>query len=157
MKTLAFLVACVATPGCEKKAHVAPAQAGAPIEAQKAEPGAVAPAQATGDPAPAQDPAIGAAMQAARENARGDTPCEQAYSGMEALVTSLQKNASPGGASSANLPPKGKFLAACRELPETMQKCMVMSYALVNQKACMEARQKLDPATAARVKAMMGR
>jgi hypothetical protein len=38
-----------------------------------------------------------------------------------------------------------------------MQNCMVMSYGMAHAKECQEAKAKLDPATAAKVKAMMGK
>jgi hypothetical protein len=85
-------------------------------------------------------------------------PCEQAYNGFEAMVKAMEKNTPPGGKTQKpNLPPKDKFISGCKELPTMMQQCMVVSYAMGHAKECQEAQSKLDPATVAKAKALMGK
>ena len=96
-------------------------------------------------------------MVAAGE-AKGDTPCDQAYNAIEAMIKAMEKNMPPGAkAQGGGMPEKAKFVAGCNELPKEMQQCMVMSYAMAHQKECQDAKAKLDPATVAKVKALMGK
>ena len=100
--------------------------------------------------------ALGAGLQAAAE-AKGDTPCEQSYNAIDAMIKAMEKQMPPGGKSKAAMPDKAKFLEGCKALPPQMQQCMVMSYAMAHQAECTEAQKKLDPATVAKVKALMGK
>jgi hypothetical protein len=149
--------------GCEQKkdappppppAAVAAPAAAAPAAAAPAAPGAAAPAAAAGAADPAK--AMGAAMNAAA-TATGDTPCEQAYNAIDAMIKAMEKNMPPGGKSSTGMPPKDKFIAGCKELPAQLQQCMVMTYAMQHQQECKDAQAKVDPATMAKVKALMGK
>jgi hypothetical protein len=95
-----------------------------------------------------------AAALGAAAGAQGGTPCEQAYNGIEAMVKAMEAKMGPG--KSKPLPPKDKFVAACGELPETVQKCMSMNYAMANQQECQDAQAKMDPAAKEKFKAAMG-
>ena len=164
-RSLGFaLVVALVGVGCDEKKEAPPAAAAvaAPAPAAPAAaPAAAAPAAAPaapGAPAGAADPgkALGAGLQAAAE-AKGDTPCEQAYNAIEAMIKAMEKNMPPGGKAQGGMPEKAKFVAGCKELPPQMQQCMVMSYAMGHQKECQEAQAKLDPATVTKVKALMGK
>jgi hypothetical protein len=69
----------------------------------------------------------------------------------------MEKNMPPGGKSTGGMPDKAKFVAGCKELPAQLQQCMVMSYAMAHQQECKDAQAKVDPATMAKVKALMGK
>jgi hypothetical protein len=167
-RSLGFaLVVALVGVGCDEKKEAPPAAAAAAPAAAApaappAAPAAAAPAAPTaaapGAPAGAADPgkALGAGLQAAAE-AKGDTPCEQAYNAIEAMIKAMEKNMPPGGKAQGGMPEKAKFVAGCKELPPQMQQCMVMSYAMGHQKECQEAQAKLDPATVTKVKALMGK
>ena len=164
-RSLGFaLVVALVGVGCDEEGGAPPAAAAvaAPAPAAPAAaPAAAAPAAAPaapGAPAGAADPgkALGAGLQAAAE-AKGDTPCEQAYNAIEAMIKAMEKNMPPGGKAQGGMPEKAKFVAGCKELPPQMQQCMVMSYAMGHQKECQEAQAKLDPATVTKVKALMGK
>jgi hypothetical protein len=150
-------------PAAAAPAAAAPAApAAAAPAAAAAAPGAAAPAAAApaaGAPAAAADPAkaLGAAVNAAAAPAAGDTPCEQAFNAIEAMIKAMEKNMPPGGKSTASMPDKAKFVAGCKELPPAVQQCMVMSYAMAHQQECKDAQAKVDPATMAKVKALMGK
>jgi hypothetical protein len=164
----------VALVGCEEKKEPPPPPPAPPAAAAPAAPAAAAPAAAAAAPgapaaaapgapaaaapgAPAADPAkaLGAAMNAAAE-AKGDTPCEQAFNAIDAMIKAMEKNMPPGGNSTGQMPDKAKFIAGCKELPPQVQQCMVMSYAMAHQQECKDAQAKVDPATMAKVKALMG-
>jgi hypothetical protein len=162
-----MLVFAASAFGCdEKKEEAKPAPA--PTTPAAPAPTAAAPTTATptpagGDKAAADatkaagemGKALGDAMKAAGE-AKGGTPCETAFNSMEAMMKALEKNMPPGG-KKAELPAKDKFVAACKELPDQVQQCMTMDYAMGHQKECMEAQSKLDPAKMAKMKELMGK
>ncbi len=79
--------------------------------------------------------------------------CEQAYSGTEAVKKSLEKSKKAG----KPLPSKSELVAACKELPEANQKCMVMSYAAAHTDECKQAKQKLDPKRVAKLRKLTGK
>jgi hypothetical protein len=160
-----MLVFAASAVGCdEKKEEAKPATPAATTPAPAPTAGApTTPAPAGGDKA-AADPtkvagemgkALGDAMKAATE-AKGGTPCETAFNSMEAMMKALEKNMPPGG-KKAELPVKDKFVSVCKELPEQVQQCMTMDYAMGHQKECMEAQSKLDPAKMAKMKELMGK
>lgn len=171
MRVIALALLVAAAVGCDEKkeepkpapAATAPAPAPAPAAAP-ADPAAAAaaPSAAAAAPAPGSpntpSPAAAMVAAAAAGEGKGGPPCEQAYNSIEAMIKSMEKSMPAGGKTTGGgLPPKDKFIAGCKELPEMMQNCMVMSYGMTHQKECMEAKSKLDPATAAKVKAMMGK
>jgi hypothetical protein len=172
---VALAFAAAANIGCEEKKSeekpAAPAAAApaAPAAAEPAAappsggaPAAAAPAAPGGAPAagaPAGDPgkALAAALGAAAQAPKGDTPCEQAYNGITAMIEAMEKSMPKGGGAKNEMPTKEKFMAGCSALPKEMQQCMVMSYAMAHQKECQDAQAKMDPATAAKVKELMGK
>jgi hypothetical protein len=78
--------------------------------------------------------AIGAAAQP-----RSGAPCEQAWSGLEAMFQTLERRLGPG--SQGGAPDRAEFMSVCERMSEPVQHCMVMSYALENQEACREVMQ----------------
>lgn len=154
MRVIALALLVAAAIGCDEKKEE-------PKPAPAATAPAPAPAPAPADPAAAAaapSPAAAMVAAAATGEGKGGPPCEQAYNSIEAMIKSMEKSMPAGGKTTGGgLPPKDKFIAGCKELPEMMQNCMVMSYGMTHQKECMEAKSKLDPATAAKVKAMMGK
>lgn len=98
---------------------------------------------------------LGAAMRAGEENA-DLPPCEQAYASITAMLAAMQKQFGAGQAN-GNMPTREQFVAGCGALPENMQRCMSMQYAMTHQQECEEARTTLDPETTARVQELMGR
>ena len=162
--TLTLVLLAAAAVGCEEKKEekpAAPAPAAAP--AAPAAPAAAAPAAPAGAPAaagaPAGDPgkALAAALGAAAAPPKGDTPCEQAYNGVMAMVEAMEKSMPNQPSKKGELPTKEKFMAGCNALPKDMQQCMVMAYNMAHQKECADAQAKMDPATAAKVKELMGK
>jgi hypothetical protein len=162
MRSTMILVLLAAT-GCEEKKEAAAVATPPPAAAPAPTPPPTAAAPAAGAPgasgAAAADPgkALAAALGAAAEAPKGDTPCEQAYNGITAMVAAMQKNMPPGGKTTGDMPTKEKFMAGCGALPKDLQQCMVMSWAMAHQKECADAQAKMDPATAAKVKELMGK
>jgi hypothetical protein len=167
----ALAFAAAANLGCEEKkeekaAALAPAAAApaAPAAAAPAAPAAVEPAAppsggAPAAAAPAGDPgkALAAALGAAAQPPKGDTPCEQAFNGITAMIEAMEKSMPKGGGAKNEMPTKEKFMAGCSALSKEMQQCMVMSYAMAHQKECQDSQAKMDPATAAKVRELMGK
>ncbi len=98
-----------------------------------------------------ETPEAAAADPAASASA---SPCEEAYDGLVQIVQAMQQKM---GAGKSDLPDRPAFLRGCHELPPAVQHCLVMSYAVEHLDECQKAQQSLDPATAARVKKLMGR
>lgn len=152
--TAAELAAAAANP--------APAPA-APVPAPTPSQPAAAPGAAPGAPgAPVAPPnlaglsqGLGAALQAGEANSNLP-PCEQAHASIVAMLAAMQKQFGPGQANGA-MPSREQFVAGCSQLPEQMQRCMTMQYAMAHQEECNQARENLDPATMARVQELMGR
>lgn len=98
--------------------------------------------------------AIGAALQeAANAQAAGGTSCEQAYNGAAAMVRVMHEQM--GDQVPAQLPSRPEFLAACATLPEEMQRCLIVSYAMSHGQECQQAQQRVDPAIMRRVDELM--
>jgi hypothetical protein len=74
---------------------------------------------------------------------------------MAAMAEAMKKSAPAG--QDKPLPPKDKFIAACKTLPEGMQKCMALPYAMSHQQECQDVQKKADPAAMAKAKEMMGK
>ncbi len=138
-----FLGACQEEPAAPAPAaSVAPA---APAPAASAAPVPVtAPTVAAGTkPAAVRDRPTEALkrLTEAMGPVEGATHCERAYNGAKALMEKLAK---PGD-KAPPMPGKERFIKACSKLPETMQKCMTMSYAILNGEECKKAKDNLDP------------
>lgn len=99
--------------------------------------------------------AIQEAIQAAAEaeNGGSSSHCERGYRGIEASVRSLGDQLGTTGA--RRVPDRERFLTACSELPEPVQQCLVMSYALANRAECEQHKNELDPALRERIQALM--
>lgn len=132
----------------------APAAPGATPAAPGATPGAPGATPPTGQ-APMNlgtlQRALTAASQAAA-NPEGDTHCEQAFNGMNAMIHAMQKATGRGHTRELN---RDAFLRGCNELPPQMQQCMVMSYGMQHRQECQAARAQLTPELQARVQAIM--
>ena len=96
------------------------------------------------------------ALAAAQAASKGATPCERGFNGVIAFVTELERLA-PRGANKATPPDREKFLAGCAALPLELQQCLDMSYGLSHQADCQAQQKKLDPATLAKVRQLMGK
>jgi len=103
-------------------------------------------------PLEAAEEAAGAAPTAEAEG--GGDACAQAYDEIMQMREQMQQQMGEG---QGEMVPREDFLAGCNELPDTVQRCMQMSYAQSHQAECQEARANLDPQLAARVAEMMGR
>ena len=55
-----------------------------------------------------------------------------------------------------SLPARGEFVSACNELPEDVQRCMLVGYAIQNQEECRRVRQENEQLMD-RVREIMGR
>lgn len=173
----AGLVLCLlGTLGCGKKEADTPKPAAAP-PATSSPPPAPSPATPPASPAATSPVVSGAqgtasahagappakalatALEAANRAPKAGTPCEQAFSSMKAVVDSMKKHMLPAQAAEteSKLPTQEKFLAGCAALPPPLQKCLNIAYAMSNRDECRDAQAKLDPATAAKIKAMMGK
>ena len=143
-----------AVVGCDRSEKHTPAAEtvnSAPKEAQLAPKAAEVPDGGAASGASAFFGALGEAASAATgASNEGGPPCEEAYNGLDAMVKSLEKKFGKGDGK--GLPPKREFLATCEELPEANQRCLVMSYAMDHAVECAEAKDKLDPKLAAKMK-----
>jgi len=108
-------------------------------------------------PAPAVDAlaqaVAGAAEAAAGASAEGGSNCEQAYGSVIAMVQALQQQLGRG---SGGLPDRATFVAACNELPENVQRCMVMAYAAEHREECQRATASVNDETRTKIRRMMG-
>ena len=138
------------------------AAANRPAEAvENAEREIAAEAHAAATAAPAEgdapDPSalFGAIANAASEASMvgGDTPCDQAFNGMTAMIRSISKTLPPS-AMQPRLPPRDAFISTCRELPAEAQQCLVVSYGMEHQEEC---REVLNSPEVQRVKEMFQR
>ena len=152
-------LAAVLVFGCSGEKKTEPALEPAKAQPAKAEPAKPEPAkpEPAGDAKPANPSAalksLGDALKAGAA-AEGDTNCEKAYNGMKAMVEQMAA-AAPDGAK--KLPEKEKFIEGCGKLPEKMQQCMVLSYAMQHGEECQKARKELDPKLVEELKALMGK
>ncbi|UQA60380.1 hypothetical protein [Polyangium aurulentum] len=97
--------------------------------------------------------ALGDTLDAAA-GAKGDTPCEQSYATLEAMAAAAEKAGAPAE-TRKKLRPKDKYLASCKELPEEMQKCLVLGYVMEHGDQCQAAKDKLDAAGQEKLKKLM--
>lgn len=95
--------------------------------------------------------ALGQILAAASQTPEGDTPCEQAYHGAQALYDALrqQQGGTNGG---MRFPDADEFNEICLSLPAEAQQCMVMSYAASHREECEAA---LDSPEVQQARAMM--
>lgn len=98
--------------------------------------------------------ALARAAQAASEaEAAGTSPCEQAYDGAVAMARSLHEQM--GRAGEADLPTREQFTEGCQQLPEEVQRCMVIGYSVRHQEECRRVRDA-HPELMDRVREMVG-
>lgn len=115
-----------------------------------------------GHPAPPESmkrlgEALGRAAQAADEaSAEGGTTCERAYAGAVAMASALHEQMGSANDAPPPLPARGEFVSACNELPEEVQRCMLVGYAIQNQEECRRVRQENEQLMD-RVREIMGR
>jgi hypothetical protein len=95
----------------------------------------------------------GAIAAAAAVPANGEDLCGVSYRGLEAKLAQLAR-AMPDQPTNP-LPARDRFLEVCREMPQEVQQCLVVSYAMEHQEECQQASATLDPAVRARLDAMM--
>ena len=145
----AVLALATVAAGC--KDDKSPGQPTAPPEAAPAaSPSAALPLMliATGNPGKPSG-----ALDAAA-SAKGNTPCEQSYATLEAMAAAAEKAGAPASARK-KLRPRDEFLASCKELPEEVQKCLVLGYVMEHGDRCQEAKNKLDAAGQEKFKKLM--
>jgi hypothetical protein len=137
MKRHMLLLAMVGAVGlllaaCPKKEGADPTKA----EPTKAEPTKAEPkAEAKTDGTPEEN--CGAAYDFAKQM-------------MEAFASKLGKKDV-----TKDMPPREKYVAACKELPPEVARCMNPKVAMAEGQKCAEAMQKVDKEKLAKIKAMM--
>ena len=94
------------------------------------------------------------ALQAGMKAPKGASPCETAYNATKAMIDVL-KQKMPDAASKP-MPPKDKFVAACKELSPALQNCLAPAYSIDHLTECQEAQSKMDPATMEKLKKLGG-
>lgn len=100
--------------------------------------------------------ALGRAAQAADEaSAEGGSTCERAYAGAVAMASALHEQMGSAN-NQPSMPARADFVSACDELPEEVQRCMLVSYAIQNQQECRRVRQENEELMT-RVREIMGR
>lgn len=121
--------------------------------------------QAGGSPGQLSPPAnmqklgemLGQAAQAADEaSAEGGDNCDRAYAGAVAMARALHQQMGSATNGEASLPPRDEFVTACRDLPEEVQQCMIVSYSIQNQEECQRVREQ-NAELMAHVREIMGR
>ena len=85
--------------------------------------------------------------------AKGSPNCEQAFTELEALVTTAR--AVPGNRANPKSPNKKLFLETCGAAPEVMQRCAIFSHAMQHAAQCKAGEAKMDPAPLLKLKKMM--
>jgi hypothetical protein len=78
--------------------------------------------------------------------------CTTAYGTFKNMLETMSKKTGR----EAQVPEKKRFVKACSELPEDMQKCLIMRYAMKHPKQCEKMKQNIDPKTLAKVQEIMG-
>jgi len=99
-----------------------------------------------------------AAMSEASEEAaaaEGETHCERAYASSRSFAASLRERM--GG---EPIPPdtperSAEFIRACDDMPQEVQRCMVMGYSVANQQECAGVRREMSDATRESVRRLM--
>jgi hypothetical protein len=98
--------------------------------------------------------AIEAAIAAAAAlPANGDDTCAISYRGLEAMLAEVQR-AMPDQPTNP-LPLRDQYLEVCRDMPQEVQQCLLISHAIEHQEECERVTANLDPALRARVEVMM--
>jgi len=86
--------------------------------------------------------ALGRAARAADEaSAEGGSTCDRAYAGALAMANALHEQMGSAN-QEPDLPSRDEFVSACSELPEEVQRCMMVGYAIQNQAECRRVRQE---------------
>jgi hypothetical protein len=141
--------------GCPKKEGADPTKA----EPTKAEPTKVEPKKEEPkvEPKKEEPKAEPKAETKTDDKAEGGTPeenCGAAYDFakqmMEAFASKLGKKDV-----AKDLPPRDKYVAACKELPPEVTRCMNPKVAMKEGQKCAEVMQKVDKEKLAKLKAMM--
>ena len=98
--------------------------------------------------------AIEAAIAAAAAlPANGDDTCAISYRGLEAMLAEVQR-AMPDQPTNP-LPLRDQYLEVCRDMPQEVQQCLLISHAIEHKEECERVTAGLDPALRARVEVMM--
>ena len=85
-----------------------------------------------------------AAIEAAAEEVDGAEPCVQAWTGIQRMVAVARTlNPRTGAEAERDLPSPDEFMRLCGELPEPVQRCLVMSYALQHEAECARHQSQL--------------
>jgi hypothetical protein len=95
---------------------------------------------------------IQAMAQAADESAEAEglTECERAFESTVRFAASLRE--SMGSSAPRTEPNRAEFIRSCNQLPENVQRCMVMAYSVSHQEECSRVRGALSEADRERVR-----
>ena len=77
------------------------------------------------------------------------------YDFAKQLTEAFAKKA--GGAPAKQMPPRDKYIAACKELPTEVTRCMNPQVAMKEAAKCQEVMKSVDPAKMMKFKQMMGK
>ncbi|MEM1417041.1 MAG: hypothetical protein AAGH15_19245 [Myxococcota bacterium] len=76
------------------------------------------------------------AIDAAATEVADDSPCGQAWTGIQRMVAIARQLNPDGEAATPELPSLETFMRRCQRLPEPVQQCLVMSYVLEHREEC---------------------
>ena len=108
------------------------------------------------EPAAASAPAKAAAAATTEPAAGGDDPeknCGAAYDMAKQMMEAMTKKFGKGKATKP-MPPRDKYVAACKQLPAPVTRCMNPKVMMAEQAKCKEVMTK-HSAEIAKIKAMM--
>ncbi|GEM_PF-2716591 len=77
-----------------------------------------------------------------------DENCSKTYDFMKSFTEQMEQRLAKMGKKAPQkkeLPSKEKFVAACKELPIEIIRCLDMEYAMKNQQECSDAKKNADP------------
>jgi hypothetical protein len=98
---------------------------------------------------------LGEAAQAGMAAEQGDSHCERALTGMNAMIAYLAAHADEG-APRPRAPDTSSFMQLCESLEVEVQRCMVLSYSNENQDECRRVMEELSPEDMERIQAVAG-
>jgi hypothetical protein len=81
--------------------------------------------------------------------------CGALYDLMTKMIEAMTKKLGKGPGPGKGMPPREKYVAACKELPPEVTRCMNPEVAMKEQAACKDAMMKADPAKMKKFKEAM--
>lgn len=101
----------------------------------------------------ALDETVTDALAAAHAAEVGASLCDAAYESAAELVRVVRERF-PDDA--RDLPPRELFTTACERMPENVQRCMLVRYAVEHQEECAQAQEALPAADRERMERLLG-